>query len=81
MPVAASYVRRAVDRLVKQRLYLCEDVAAELTRLYAKGVAMGVPAPEAGVPSAEPLPRCSRGHGRFDDDEDDERDDDDPDRR
>ena len=69
-------VRRAIDRLVKQRLLLCEDVEAELARLYAKGVAMGVTAPQAGVPAAEPLARCSRGHGRFDsDDEDDDRDD------
>jgi hypothetical protein len=56
-------LRRAVDRLVQQRLLLCEDVQAELTRLYAKGVAMGVPAPPAGVPAAESLPRCSSGQG------------------
>jgi hypothetical protein len=78
-PTFAHYqarVRRALDTLVKQRLFLCEDVEAELNRLYAKGVTMGVPAPAAGVPAAEPLPRCSRGHHQSDsDDEDDDRDD------
>jgi hypothetical protein len=46
-------VRRAFDRMVRQRLFLCEDADAERTRLYANGVALGVPAPQAGLPAPD----------------------------
>ena len=66
-----SEVRHALDRMVKHRLFLCEDADAELTRLYANGVALGVPPPQAGLPAPRPLPHCSSRHDRGDDDDDD----------
>jgi len=70
--VYAGAIRRALDRLVQARLMLCEDVAAEQTRLYALGLARGVPAPVGGVqPAPETVPHC-RGHrGESHDGEDD----------
>jgi hypothetical protein len=69
-----SQVRHALDRMVKQRLFLCEDADAEQTRLYANGVALGVPAPQAGLPAPTPLPHCSSRHDRGDDDDDNDDD-------
>ena len=66
---------RALDRMVRQRLLLCEDTAAEQTRLFNAGLAAGIAAPAAGVPAPEVLPHC-RGH-RGDGDDDDDHDDDD----
>ena len=65
-------VLRALDRMVRQRLLLCEDADAEQTRLYANGVALGVPAPQAGLPAPTPLPHCKDKHDRGDDDDDDD---------
>jgi hypothetical protein len=78
-PTFAHYqheVRRALDRMVRQRLFLCEDAAAEQTRLYANGVALGVPAPQAGLPAPTALPHCSSRRDRSDNDEGDDDDDD-----
>jgi hypothetical protein len=69
-----SQVRRALDRMVRQRLFLCEDADAEQKRLYANGVALGVPAPQAGVPAPTPLPHCADRQDRSDDDEGDDGD-------
>jgi hypothetical protein len=68
----AGAIRKALDRLVQQRLMLCEDAAAEQTRLYALGLAGGVPPPAGGVaPAPETVPHC-RGHrGEGDEDEED----------
>jgi len=69
-----SQVLGALNRMVRQRLLLCEDADAEQQRLYANGIARGVPAPQAGVPASTPLPRCldRRHHGDDDDDDDDD---------
>ena len=67
-------VRRALDRMVRQRLLLCEDADAEQARLFANGVALGVPAPQAGMPAPRPLPHCSDRRDRSDDDEGDDGD-------
>ena len=56
--------------MVKERLFLCEDADAEQARLYAAGVAAGVPPPAGGVPAPTPLRHC-RAHGHGDDDDDD----------
>jgi hypothetical protein len=73
-PTFALYqpqIIRALDKMVRQRLLLCEDVDAEQTRLYANGVALGVPAPQSGaLPAPTPLPHCSSRHDRSDDDDD-----------
>jgi hypothetical protein len=60
-PTFASYHRkivRAVEDMVEDRLLLCEDVAAQLTRLMDAGLVRGVPAPEGGVLPAVELPRA-----------------------
>jgi hypothetical protein len=70
--VYAGAIRRALDRLVQARLMLCEDVAAEQTRLYALGLARGVPAPAGGVQAApETVPHCKGHRGESNDGEDD----------
>ena len=56
-------IRRAVNRLVKQRLMLCEDADDAITRLVAAGLAAGVPAPAAGSAVDSIVPRCRR-HGQ-----------------
>ena len=71
-------IRHALDKMVKRRLLLCEDTAAEETRLIAAGLAAGVPAPASAVVPA-PLPHCREahhGHHGHDDDDDDDDDDD-----
>ncbi len=67
-------VRHALDRMVRQRLLLCEDTLSEQSRLYANGVALGVPAPQAGLPAPTPLPHCMSRHDRSDDDDGDDGD-------
>jgi len=65
---------RAVEDMVEDRLLLCEDVEAQLTRLMQAGLVRGVPQPEGGVLPAVQLPRqCSAGKNkdRHDDDDDD----------
>jgi len=67
-----SQVLTALNRMVRQRLRLCEDADAEQQRLYANGIVCGVPAPQAGVPASIPLPRCLDRHHHHDDDDDDD---------
>jgi hypothetical protein len=67
-------VVKAIDDLVEQRLYLCEDAQPELDRLVANGLTRGVPAPTAAVPLGN-FPSCApKHHGK--DDDDDHHDDD-----
>jgi hypothetical protein len=66
---------RAVEDMVEDRLLLCEDIEAQLTRLMQAGLVRGVPQPEGGVLPAVQLPRqCVAGKhkDRHDDDEDDD---------
>jgi hypothetical protein len=60
-------VVHAIDRMVKDRLLLCEDADDEQTRLFQLGVDLGVPPPEDGVLPPAKLPRqCYKddhGHG------------------
>jgi hypothetical protein len=59
-------VRDALNDMVEERLLLCEDTAAEETRLMQAGLDRGVPAPEGGVlPAVQTLKACSpkQGHG------------------
>jgi hypothetical protein len=72
-------IRHALNTMVRQRLFLCEDADAEQRRLFANGVALGLPSPDQGVPDPTPLQRCVRQG--LEDRDDDTRDDDDPWRR
>jgi hypothetical protein len=66
-------VLAAMDRLVARRLMLCEDTAAEQTRLFKAAVAAGVPAPESGaLPAPVTLAHCVPRHGHHDEDDDDD---------
>src|SRR5262249_2854814 len=47
-PQYRAKVIQAVDKLVKARFLLCEDTDDMVTRLFAAGVAAGVPAGQAG---------------------------------
>jgi hypothetical protein len=51
---------RAVEDMVKDRLLLCEDVEAQLTRLVQAGLTRGVPGPEGGILPAVQLPKECR---------------------
>ena len=51
-------IDQALDALIGDRLLLCEDAAAEQRRLYAAGLARGVPPPPGGVPAPAKLPHC-----------------------
>jgi hypothetical protein len=65
-------VVKAIDDLVAQRLYLCEDAQPELDRLVANGLTRGVPAPSAAVPPGN-FPSCApKPRGKHDDDDDDD---------
>ena len=66
-----SKVVKAIDDLVAQRFYLCEDAQPELDRLVANGLTRGVPAPTAAVPPGN-FPSCApkKHHGHDDDDDD-----------
>jgi hypothetical protein len=60
-PSFAAYnaaIQSAIDGLIGRRLMLCEDSAAEQTRLMNAGIAAGVPAPAGGVPAPVLLPHC-----------------------
>ena len=59
--------------MVEERFLLCEDAAAEETRLMQNGITRGVPAPEGGVmPTVTTLPACEpKKHGKHDRDDDD----------
>ena len=80
-PTFGDYHRkivRAVEEMVEDRLLLCEDVEAQLTRLVAAGLTRGVPPPEGGVLPAVQLPKqCLAGKDKDRDDDDDDDDDDD----
>ena len=49
----------AVDDLVKNRLFLCEDTQAEVKRLIDVGLAAGVPAPRGNEPMYPDVPHCN----------------------
>ena len=62
-----SKVVSAIDDLIAQRLYLCEDAQPELNRLVANGLAHGVPAATQPPPAAETFPHCQMSRaGRSD---------------
>ena len=52
----------AIERMVEDRLMLCEDVDDEVTRLIQLGVDLGVPPPEGGAAPPVELPRQCRKH-------------------
>jgi len=54
-----SAVVNAVDDLVKNRLFLCEDAPAEVKRLIDAGLAAGVPAPRGNEPMYPNVPHCN----------------------
>jgi hypothetical protein len=65
----SHYVREvthALNRMVRQRLLLCEDFDSELARLIAAGIAAGLHDSPSG---REPSPSCDT---RSRDDQDDE---------
>jgi len=66
---------RAVEDMVEDRLLLCEDVEAQLTRLMQAGLDRGVPPPEGGVLTAVQLPKECREDKHHDRDHDDDDDD------
>ncbi len=66
---------RAVEDMVEDRLLLCEDVEAQLTRLMQAGLDRGVPPPEGGVLPAVQLPKECREDKHHDRDHDDDDDD------
>lgn len=75
-PTFAAYhgkVRQALNDMVEERFLLCEDAAAEETRLMQNGITRGVAAPEGGVmPTVTTLPACEpKKHGKHDRDDDD----------
>jgi Alpha/beta hydrolase domain len=58
-----SAVKRAIDGLIKDRLMLCEDAAAEQARLIQAGLDAGVPAPKGNLPPQPTTAHC-RGNGK-----------------
>jgi hypothetical protein len=58
--VYRNMVVLAVDKLVRDRLLICDDTQDIVTRLLAAGTAAGVPAPRAGENAAapDPVPAC-----------------------
>jgi hypothetical protein len=72
-------IRAALNDMVEDRLLLCEDTAAEETRLMQAGLDRGVPAPSGGtLPSPAQLDACAphpHGHGHKDRDDHDRDDD------
>jgi len=68
-------VVNAINDMVKDRLLLCEDVPAELTRLIAAGTARGVPAATGPLPVAR-FPACEPRKGGHHHRDDKDRDDD-----
>jgi len=60
-PTFEAYYQKAVkaiDDLVAQRLYLCEDAQPELDRLVSRASFFGLAAPAKPVPVAETFPHC-----------------------
>ena len=70
-----SKVVEAINGMVKDRLMLCEDVPAELTRLITAGITRGVPAATGPLPVAR-FPACEPRNGGHDHDDNNDRDDD-----
>ena len=76
-------VRSALERMVSDRLLLCEDAGTEEARLMQAGITRGVLPPEGGVlPAVEPLRACrededehEHGHGHDHDHRDHDDDD------
>ena len=70
-------VRGALERMVKDRLLLCEDAGTEEARLMQAGLTRGVPAPTGGVPAVAPLAACDpkKHDGKDHHDDDDDHDD------
>lgn len=65
-------IRKALDRMIKGRLILCEDAAAEEARLVAAGLAAGVPPSLVALPATPAtLPHCLPWHDRDDNDDGD----------
>jgi hypothetical protein len=58
-----SAVKRAIDGLIKDRLMLCEDAAAEQPRLIQAGLDAGVPAPKGNLPPQPTTAQC-RGNAK-----------------
>jgi len=52
---------RAIDGLVKDGFYLCEDATSELQRVLDAGVASGVPAPNNPAAFKVEVPQCRNG--------------------
>src|SRR5205807_3274677 len=85
-PTFAAYhgkLRSALERMVSDRLLLCEDAGTEEARLMQAGITRGVLPPEGGVlPAVEPLRACredededEHGHGHDHDHRDHDDDD------
>jgi len=55
-----SAVKNAIDKLVKDRLMLCEDAEDAQARLLAAGLAAGVPAPKGNLPPQTTVPHCHK---------------------
>jgi len=72
-------IRTALNDMVEDRLLLCEDTAAEETRLMQAGLDRGVPPPAGGtLPAPAQLDACAphpHGHGHGDRDDHDRDDD------
>jgi hypothetical protein len=56
--VYQNQVIAAVDNLVRQRFFICDDTQGIVTRLLSAGVAAGVPAPPPGASQPNPVPAC-----------------------
>src|SRR6267378_1543554 len=63
-------IRHAINQMVKDRLFLCEDAQSEETRLMQLGIDKGVPPPAGGILPAAQLPHACRAHKDDDRDED-----------
>ena len=71
-------LRSALERMISDRLLLCEDAGTEEVRLMQAGITRGVPPPAGGVlPAVEMLKACreDRHHGRDHDRDEDDDDD------
>jgi len=53
-------VKNAIDKLVKDRLMLCEDADDAQARLLDAGLAAGVPAPNGNLPPKSTTPHCHK---------------------
>ncbi len=60
-------VVRAIDRMVRERLMLCEDAGDEETRVITAGLAKGVPPPEGAIPPVHLPEQCRKDQDRGED--------------